>query len=165
MLALIALVTIPLTMVVAGTVMKRSQTQVHHAVAPHRQLNAQIEEAFTGHALVKVFGRQSEVQETFEVENEELYQASFGAQFLSGLIMPIAMFIGNLNYVIIAVLGGLRVASGAHEPRRCAGVHPVLAAVHPARHPDRLDGQPAPVGRRLRRAGLRTARRGRGVAR
>ena len=62
---------------------------------------------------MKVFGRQSEVQDTFEVENEELYQASFGAQFLSGLIMPIAMLIGNLNYVIIAVLGGLRVASGA----------------------------------------------------
>jgi len=52
------------------------------------------------------------VQETFEVENEELYKASFGAQFLSGLIMPIMMFVGNLNYVIIAVLGGLRVASG-----------------------------------------------------
>lgn len=111
-LGLIALVTIPLTMLVAGLVMRRSQGKFIAQWRRTGNLNAQIEEAFTGHALVKVFGRQNEVQESFEVENSELYEASFGAQFLSGLIMPIAMFIGNLNYVIIAVLGGLRVASG-----------------------------------------------------
>ncbi len=111
-LGLIALVTIPLTMLVAGLVMRKSQSKFIAQWRRTGNLNAQVEEAFTGHALVKVFGRQSEVQELFEVENEELYEASFGAQFLSGLIMPIAMFIGNLNYVIIAVLGGLRVASG-----------------------------------------------------
>ncbi|HEY5890860.1 MAG TPA: ABC transporter ATP-binding protein, partial [Acidimicrobiia bacterium] len=111
-LALIALVTIPVTMVVAGLVMKRSQT---HFVTQWRKtgvLNSQVEEAFTGHSLVKVFGRQEEVQESFEVENEALFEASFSAQFLSSLIMPIMMFIGNLNYVVIAVVGGLRVASG-----------------------------------------------------
>ena len=111
-LALIALITIPVTMVVAGTVMRRSQG---HFVMQWRQtgaLNARIEEAFTGHSLVKVFGRQHEVQELFEVDNDGVYEASFKAQFLSGLIMPIMMFIGNLNYVVIAVLGGLRVASG-----------------------------------------------------
>ncbi|MDF1596570.1 MAG: ABC transporter ATP-binding protein [Acidimicrobiia bacterium] len=111
-LSLIALVTIPVTMVVAGLVMRKSQK---HFITQWRRtgnLNAQIEEAFTGHSLVKVFGRQQEVQATFELENEALYKASFGAQFLSGLIMPIMMFIGNLNYVIIAVIGGLRVASG-----------------------------------------------------
>ena len=113
MLALIALLTIPLTAVVAGTVMKRSQAKFITQWRRTGLLNGQIEEAFTGHALVKVFGRQGEVQEAFEIDNEELYQASFGAQFLSGLIMPIAMLIGNLNYVIIAVVGGLRVASGA----------------------------------------------------
>jgi ATP-binding cassette subfamily B protein len=111
-LALIALVTIPLTMIVAALVMRKSQAKFVAQWRRTGNLNAQVEEAFTGHALVKVFGRQEEVQESFEVENEELYQASFGAQFLSGLIMPIAMFIGNLNYVIIAVIGGLRVASG-----------------------------------------------------
>jgi len=111
-LALIALVTIPLTMLLAALVMRRSQSKFITQWRRTGNLNAQVEEVFTGHALVKVFGRQREVQETFEVENEELYEASFGAQFLSGLIMPIAMFIGNLNYVIIAVLGGLRVASG-----------------------------------------------------
>ncbi len=111
-LALVALITIPVTMLIAGLVMRRSQTQFVTQWRRTGTLNSQIEEAFTGHALVKVFGRQHEVQETFEVENEELYKASFGAQFLSGLIMPIMMFVGNLNYVIIAVLGGLRVASG-----------------------------------------------------
>jgi ATP-binding cassette subfamily B protein len=111
-LALIALVTIPATMVLAGLVMRRSQSKFVAQWRRTGNLNAQVEEAFTGHALVKVFGRQREVQASFELENEEMYQASFGAQFLSGLIMPIAMFIGNLNYVIIAVVGGLRVASG-----------------------------------------------------
>ena len=111
-LALIALVTIPVTMVVAGLIMRRSQKQFIAQWRHTGGLNGQIEEAFTGHALVKVFGRQKEVQARFEEQNEDLYQASFGAQFLSGLIMPIMMFIGNLNYVIIAVIGGLRVASG-----------------------------------------------------
>ncbi len=111
-LALIALISIPLVMVLAAVIMKRSQK---HFVTQWRRtgtVNAQVEEAFTGHSLVKVFGRQEEVQAAFEVENEHLYKASFSAQFLSGMIMPIMMFIGNLNYVIIAVLGGLRVASG-----------------------------------------------------
>jgi ATP-binding cassette subfamily B protein len=111
-LAVIALVTIPVTMAVAGFVMKRSQTKFIDQWRRTGALNGQIEEAYTGHALVKVFGRQQEVQKAFEVDNEELFQASFGAQFLSGLIMPVMMFIGNLNYIIIAVLGGLRVASG-----------------------------------------------------
>ncbi|MEN8114703.1 MAG: ABC transporter ATP-binding protein, partial [Actinomycetota bacterium] len=111
-LALIALVTIPLTGILAAVVMRRSQTKFVDQWRRTGTVNAHVEEAFSGHALVKVFGRQREVQEAFEEENEALFQASFGAQFLSGLIMPIAMFVGNLNYVIIAVIGGLRVASG-----------------------------------------------------
>jgi len=111
-LALIALITIPVSMVLAGLVMKRSQQQFIAQWRRTGTLNSQIEEAFTGHSLVKVFGRQGEIQDSFEIENEELFKASFSAQFLSGLIMPIMMFIGNLNYVIIAVVGGLRVASG-----------------------------------------------------
>ncbi len=111
-LALIALITIPVAMVLAALVMKRSQAKFIAQWRHTGALNGQIEEAFTGHSLVKVFGRQREVQQRFDEQNEELFQASFGAQFLSSLIMPIMMFIGNLNYVIIAVLGGLRVASG-----------------------------------------------------
>jgi ATP-binding cassette, subfamily B, multidrug efflux pump len=112
LLSLIAVVTIPLTMVVAGLVMRRSQKQFIAQWRHTGALNGQIEEAFTGHALVKVFGRHREVQERFDEENQELFKASFAAQFLSGLIMPIMMFIGNLNYVVIAVIGGVRVASG-----------------------------------------------------
>ncbi|HET7357075.1 MAG TPA: ABC transporter ATP-binding protein [Nocardioidaceae bacterium] len=111
-LALIALVTVPVTMVVAGLIMKRSQKLFIAQWRRTGTLNAHIEEAFTGHALVKVFGHQREAEEVFAAENDELYQASFGAQFVSGLIMPTMMFIGNLNYVVIAVLGGLRVATG-----------------------------------------------------
>ncbi len=112
LLSLIALVTIPVSMAVAGTVMKRSRDRFVDQWRRTGALNGQVEEAFTGHSLIKVFGRQEEVQARFDEENEQLYQASFGAQFLSGLIMPIMMFVGNLNYVIIAVVGGLRVASG-----------------------------------------------------
>jgi ATP-binding cassette subfamily B multidrug efflux pump len=111
-LALVALLTIPVTMIIAGSVMQRSRGHFTTQWRRTGTLNAQIEEAFTGHALVKVFGRQREVQASFEGENAELFHASFKAQFLSGLIMPIMMFIGNLNYVVIAVIGGLRVASG-----------------------------------------------------
>jgi ATP-binding cassette subfamily B protein len=111
-LSLIALVSIPLSMVVAGAVMKRSQSQFVEQWRRTGALNAQVEEAFTGHALTKVFGRQKEVQASFETDNHGMYEASFRAQFLSGLIMPVMFFIGNLNYVVIAVLGGLRVASG-----------------------------------------------------
>ncbi len=112
-LALVALVTVPLTMVVTGQIMKRSQGMFITQWRRTGQLNAHIEETFTGHALVKVFGRQAEVEQRFAEENDELFKASFGAQFVSGLIMPMMMFIGNINYVVIAVLGGLRVASGS----------------------------------------------------
>jgi ATP-binding cassette subfamily B protein len=111
-LAIIALVTIPLGMGVAGLVMKQSRTRFIDQWRRTGALNAQVEEAYTGHALVNVFGRRRAVETAFAVENEQLYEASFMAQFFSGMIMPIMMFIGNLNYVVIAVLGGLRVASG-----------------------------------------------------
>ncbi|MEU8383718.1 ABC transporter ATP-binding protein [Streptosporangium sp. NPDC048865] len=113
LLALIALVTIPLSMAVTAQIAKRSQKHFVAQWAHTGTLNAHIEEAFTGHELVKVFGRRPEVEEVFRQRNEELFKASFGAQFVSGIIMPTMMFIGNLNYVAIAVVGGLRVATGA----------------------------------------------------
>jgi ATP-binding cassette subfamily B multidrug efflux pump len=112
LLALVALVTVPASLLVTAQIMKRSQGQF---VAQWRRtgaLNAQVEEAFSGHALVKVFGRQAEAERAFAEENDELAKVSFGAQFVSGLIMPSMMFIGNLNYVLVAVIGGLRVANG-----------------------------------------------------
>jgi ATP-binding cassette subfamily B multidrug efflux pump len=112
-LALVALVTVPVAMLLTGRIMKRSQGMFIQQWRRTGRLNAHIEETFTGHDLVKVFGRQRAVEEVFAEENEELFRASFGAQFVSGLIMPMMMFIGNLNYVVVAVLGGLRVASGS----------------------------------------------------
>jgi len=112
-LALIAVVAIPLSILVTTLIAKRSQ-QLFVAQWRHTGvLNGQIEEAFTGHSLVKVFGRQPEVERTFQEKNDELYNASFGAQFVSGVIMPATMFIGNLTYVGVAVVGGLRVVSGS----------------------------------------------------
>jgi ATP-binding cassette subfamily B protein len=99
--------------VLAAKVGKRAQPQFVAQWKSTGKLNAHIEEMYTGHSLVKVFGRQQEAAEQFHAENEKLYQASFKAQFISGLIQPAMMFIGNLNYVIVAVVGGLRVASGA----------------------------------------------------
>ncbi len=113
LLALIAVISVPVSMVVAGQVMKRSQGMFVQQWRRTGRLNAHIEETFSGHALVKVFGRQGEAERVFAEENEELYQASFSAQFVSGLIMPIMMFVGNINYVLVAVIGGLRVSSGA----------------------------------------------------
>jgi ATP-binding cassette subfamily B protein len=112
-LAVIALVTVPITLVIVTAVGKRSQRQFVAQWAHTGALNAQIEEGYTGHALVKVFGRHKEVEQRFAEKNEQLFQASFGAQFVSGLIMPATMFVGNLVYVGIAVAGGLLVANGS----------------------------------------------------
>jgi ATP-binding cassette subfamily B protein len=76
------------------------------------RLNGHIEEVFTGHEVVKVFGRQQEARDEFDTRNEAVFAASFRAQFISGVIQPVMMFVSNINYVLVAVIGGLRVASG-----------------------------------------------------
>jgi ATP-binding cassette subfamily B multidrug efflux pump len=111
-LALIALVTIPVSILMTALIGKRSQKLFIQQWKSTGELNGHIEEAFTGQSLVKVFGRQREAEAVFEERNRVLFSSSFGAQFVSGLIMPLMFFIGNLNYVAIAVVGGLRVASG-----------------------------------------------------
>ncbi|AIF41537.1 multidrug ABC transporter ATP-binding protein [Dermacoccus nishinomiyaensis] len=111
-LTIVALLTIPLVMLVAGQIMKRSQGQYVAQWAHTGTLNGQIEEAFTAHELVKVFGRGPQVEAAFASTNASLTEVSRRAQFLSGLMMPIMMFVGNLQYVAICVIGGVRVASG-----------------------------------------------------
>ena len=96
------------TKFIAARSKKRFIAQWTHTGA----LNAQVEEAFTGHNLVKVFGQTEAVEHRFDEVNDKLFQASFGAQFIAGIIPPAMMFLGNLNYVVIAVVGGLRVSSG-----------------------------------------------------
>jgi len=112
-LALVAIVTIPLSLYTVKWIAKRSKARFIAQWKHTGMLNAQIEETFSGHNIVKAFGRQREAEERFRVTNEELYQASFGAQFASGTIQPAMMFLGNLNFVAIAVIGGLRVSSGS----------------------------------------------------
>ncbi|MGW4229015.1 ABC transporter ATP-binding protein [Streptomyces sp. NPDC004980] len=113
LLALVALVTIPLSVFVAARVGKRSQPQFVAQWKMTGKLNAHIEEMYTGHTLVKVFGRQNESARDFAEQNDALYEAGFKAQFNSGIMQPLMMFVSNLNYVLVAVVGGLRVASGA----------------------------------------------------
>ncbi|MFF7200477.1 ABC transporter ATP-binding protein [Streptomyces sp. NPDC008141] len=113
LLALVALVTVPVSVFVATKVGKRSQPHFVQQWKSTGTLNAHIEEMYTGHALVKVFGRQEESARDFAEQNDALYEAGFKAQFNSGVMQPLMFFVSNLNYVLVAVVGGLRVASGA----------------------------------------------------
>ncbi|MCA0179339.1 MAG: ABC transporter ATP-binding protein/permease [Actinobacteria bacterium] len=113
LLAILGLVTIPISIGITAVIGKRSQAHFVQQWKSTGELNSIVEETFTGHGLVKVFGRADAAQAAFEAKNDDLRGASFGAQFISGLIMPMMMFVGNLNYVFIAVVGGLRVASGS----------------------------------------------------
>jgi ATP-binding cassette subfamily B protein len=112
-LALVALVTVPLSAVVAARVGKRSQPHFVQQWRSTGKLNAHIEEMYTGHTLVKVFGRQEESARQFAEQNDALYEAGFRAQFNSGIMQPLMLFVSNINYVLVAVVGGLRVASGS----------------------------------------------------
>ena len=111
-LAVIALVTVPASAFVAARIGKRAQPNFVQQWKTTGKLNGHIEEMYTGHALVKVFGHADEAEEIFAEHNEALYASSFKAQFVSGIIQPAMSFIGNINYVLVAVVGGLRVASG-----------------------------------------------------
>ena len=112
LLALISLVAIPVSFFVTIRIAKRSQVQFANQWRATGDVDGYIEEIFTGHSIVKVFGKQRRAGETFDALNEDLYRASFKAQYISGIIQPAMMFISNLNYVAICVVGGLRVANG-----------------------------------------------------
>ena len=113
LLAIISFITVPLSIVVTFLIARRSQVQFAAQWARTGTLNGHVEEMHTGHALVQVYGRSQAAIDEFDRENEPLYEASFRAQFLSGVIQPAMQFLSNLNYVAIAVVGGYRVASGA----------------------------------------------------
>ena len=113
LLALVAVITVPISIGTMKQIAGRSKQKFIAQWAHTGAMNGLVEETFTGHAIVKTCGRQKEVEQRFAETNEKLYTAGFGAQFISGSIQPIMMFIGNLNYVAIALIGGLRVASGS----------------------------------------------------
>jgi ATP-binding cassette subfamily B protein len=112
LLAVISLLTVPLSFVVTMVIAKRSQKQFKAQWRWTGKLNGHVEEMYSGHELVKVYGHRKQAIEEFDQANDQMYQASFRAQFISGIIQPSMQFISNLNYVGIAVLGGLKVASG-----------------------------------------------------
>lgn len=111
-LTLIALVTVPLSLMVVMIVAPRSQKYFAAQQKSLGLLNNQVEETYGGHTVVKTFNHEAEDQAVFEVENEKLYQAGWKAQFISAMIMPLMNFIKNLGYVFVAVLGGIKVANG-----------------------------------------------------
>ncbi len=112
LLSLVVIFTIPAAVFGIRTITSRSKKRFIEQWTHTGSLNAQVEEAFTGHALVRAFGREHDTRARFDEKNEDLHEASFWAQFISGIVQPVMMFLGNLNYVLIAVVGGLRVVSG-----------------------------------------------------
>jgi ATP-binding cassette subfamily B multidrug efflux pump len=111
-LAVISILVVPVSIVLTVFIAKRSQQRFVAQWATTGSLNGHVEEMHTGHSIVKLFGRQQQAIETFDRENEKLYEASYQAQFISGTIQPAMTFVSNLNYVAIAVIGGVRVATG-----------------------------------------------------
>jgi ATP-binding cassette, subfamily B, multidrug efflux pump len=112
LLALVALVTVPVSIVGTLVIAKRAQPHFAKQWRWTGRLNGHVEEMFSGHDVVKVYGRQAHAERVFDEANDELYEASFRAQFISGVVMPAMTLVGNLGYVAIAVIGGLQVASG-----------------------------------------------------
>lgn len=112
LLACVSLVVIPLSLVLTRVVAARSRKRFASQWRHTGELNALVEESITGHAIVKAFGKQGEVEARFRETNDKMYDASASAQFFSGSMQPMMMFVGNLNFIIVAVFGGLRVASG-----------------------------------------------------
>jgi ATP-binding cassette subfamily B protein len=112
MLSLIALIAVPVSVVLVARVAKRAQVLFKAQWEETGKINAQIEETYSGRDLVRVYGHQTEAEREFAVQNKKLLDASFGAQFLSSLIMPVMNFVGNITYVLLAVVGALKVASG-----------------------------------------------------
>ncbi|MGP5682843.1 ABC transporter ATP-binding protein [Brachybacterium alimentarium] len=111
-LSLIALAVIPVVVLLTAVVGSKAQKLFAQQWDATGVMNSEVEEAYTGHSLVTVFGRREQIAERFEERNEKLFRATFGAQFVSSLIMPMMMFVGNLSYVVVAIVGGLRIVSG-----------------------------------------------------
>jgi ATP-binding cassette, subfamily B, multidrug efflux pump len=112
LLTLISVITLPIAMGLTMLIAKFSQKNFSEQWASTGRLNGQIEEMYTGHNIVKLYNHQEDAKEDFRKENEKLYKSSFRAQFISGIVMPAMNFINNCNYVIICVLGGIRIING-----------------------------------------------------
>ena len=159
-LALIALVTVPASAVAMRKIAQRAQPQFINQWKFTGRLNGHIEEMYTGHALVTAFGqREKALADLYRAERVALSTPATGPSSSPGTIQPVMMFMSNLNYVLVAVVGGLLIAGNSLTLGAVHGVHPVLAAVQPAADPGCQHGEPAAVERGVRRAGVRAARR------
>lgn len=112
LLSAIALTVIPLALISTMFIAKKSQKQFQIQWNSTGKLNGRVEETYAGHNIVKAFNHQEKEKFEFDKENERLYDSSFKAQFISGIIRPVIAFLNNINYVAISVIGGLRVANG-----------------------------------------------------
>jgi ATP-binding cassette, subfamily B, fatty acid transporter len=112
LLTAITMLTVPLTLMASRAIAQRSQRLFVAQWRNTGRLNAHIEETYSGFTVVRTFGQRVAAEDTFRRLNDDVYQASFGAQVISGLVSPATSFIGNLSYVVVAVLGGLQVATG-----------------------------------------------------
>ncbi|HLQ10220.1 MAG TPA: ABC transporter ATP-binding protein, partial [Ktedonobacteraceae bacterium] len=113
LLSLIVLLTLPLSLFVTMGIAKRSQNYFRRQQRSLGELNGHVEEMYTGHKIVKAFGHEAQSIAEFNERNEKLYEAGWRAQFVSGIIMPLMRFIGNIGYVFVAVVGGIMVTRGA----------------------------------------------------
>ena len=113
LLTLIAMISLPLSVFVIRPFLKKSQKHFANQQKTLGQLNGHIEEMYTGHQVVKAFGHEKNAIAEFDVVNEQLYEAGRRAQFISGIIMPMMAFIGNLSYVFICIAGGILVTKRA----------------------------------------------------
>jgi ABC-type multidrug transport system fused ATPase/permease subunit len=112
LLTLLTVLTVPLSLWATRSIARRSQRHFVAQWANTGRLNAHIEETYSGFTVVKTYGHRAHAQEQFSELNDDVYHASFGAQFFSGLVSPATTFIGNLSYVAVAVVGGIQVATG-----------------------------------------------------
>ncbi|UUZ94163.1 ABC transporter ATP-binding protein/permease [Paenibacillus sp. P25] len=157
-LTLILVLTPPLSFLAIKAISSRSLTYFKGQQKALGELNGHVEEMYTGHKIVKAFGHETKSVAKFDGINEELYQAGWKAQFISGVMMPLMSFINNLGYVGICVVGVAR-HPGIDPNRRYPGVHPVCPAVFHADCADRANRERYPIDHRLRRAGVRAAGR------
>src|SRR5262249_55936599 len=135
LLSLVVLVTLPLSLLVTVGIAKRSQTYFRNQQRALGVLNGHVEEMYTGHKIVKAFGRERDSLATFDQLNDELYQAGWRAQFMSGMIMPLMRSIGNLGYVIVAGVGGHIVHPQNNTNRNRPAFHPLSPPVYPPTTP------------------------------
>ena len=165
LLAAVCVIVVPLALVITFVIARRSQVQFAAQWDETGTLNGLVEETHTGHTLVQVFGRRQAVIDQFGRQNRRMYEASFRAQFLSGIIQPSIQVLSNLNYVAIAVSAGTGWHPGRISLGDVHGVHPVLAPVHDAHHADRRPDEHAAVRPGLGGAGVRVPGRGGGAGR